>query len=195
MAQLTNTPADGVRVRVTRGSKNPLWFGLGARLRFARTQAGLAAMTVGDLAGVSLNSSTLIEREQSIPGIDMVEKIAFALGVPPCWLAYGADGEEPFQQKIPRLLDPPRSPSPQPTQAVAPLSCRELGLRLRLAREARGLSMRQLAAAAGLSAQAVSLLEADRMCPSVETCERLAVALDVAPCWLAYGVGRGPVLN
>lgn len=193
--QLSLFSADGVVGLVTRGSKNPLWFGLGNRLKRARVAADLPAQTIGNLAGVAHQATTRLEREESIPGIDLVEKIALALGVPPCWLAFGVDGEEPFQQKVPRLVRPPGPPVPVPGQEPEPLACITCGERLRVARTAAGLSMRDVGRAAKLSVQAISLIELGRVCPKVDTCERVAVALDVAPCWLAYGVGRGPVVN
>lgn len=193
--QLSLFSPDGVVGLVTRGSKNPLWFGLAGRLKRAREEADLPAQTIGNLAGVAHQASTRLEREESIPGIDLVEKIAIALGIPPCWLAFGVDGDEPFQQKIPRLVRPPNPPAPAPGQEPEPLACLGCGERLRAGRTAAGLTMRDVARAAEISVQAVSLIESGKVCPKVDTCERLAVALDVAPCWLAYGVGRGPVIN
>ena len=40
--------------------------------------------------------------------------------------------------------------------------------------------------------QAISLMESGRAFPAWIAAEALATALAVAPCWLAYGVGRGP---
>lgn len=195
MCQLTLGFADGVRGAVTRGSKNPLWFGLSGRLKQLRLEADIPAMTLGNIAGVASTTAWRIERDESRPGIDVVEKIAIALGVAPCWLAFGADGEETFQQKIPRLVAQPPMPRPEPVDMVTASAFAGCGERLRLAREAKQLSMRDVAKAAGLSPQAVSLVEAGKLCPRVDTCEAMAVALDVAPCWLAYGVGRGPIAN
>jgi transcriptional regulator with XRE-family HTH domain len=193
--QLSLFTPDGVVGLVTRGSKNPLWFGLAGRLKRAREHADLPAQTIGNMAGVAHQATTRLEREESVPGIDLVEKIAIALGIPPCWLAFGVDGEEPFQQKVARLVRPTGEPMPVPGQEPAPLACTGCGERLRVARTAGGLSMRDVGRAAEVSVQAISLIELGRVCPKVDTCERIAVALDVAPCWLAYGVGRGPVVN
>lgn len=194
-AQLPLFPGDAVGVPVTRGSKNPLWLGLADRLRRLRLQADVSALTLSALAGISDKTSTRIERGVGLPGIDVIEKIALALGVEPCWLGFGNDGEEPFQQKIPRLVSGPELPRPSITDRVNAQAFLGCGERLRVARLAKGLSMRDVARAAEVSVQAVSAMEAGRICPRVDTCERLAVALDVAPCWLAYGVGRGPIAN
>lgn len=193
--QLPLLPAADVRAPVTRGSKNPLWLGLPKRLRQLRSQADISALTLANAAGISNKTSTRIERGLGLPGIDVVEKIALALGVEPCWLAFGRDGEEPFQQKIPRLVEGSPPPLPIVAEQVQAQAYRGCGDRLRVAREVKGLSMREAARAAQVSPQAVSAMESGRICPRVDTCERLAVAVDVAPCWLAFGVGKGPVPN
>lgn len=54
-----------------------------------------------------------------------------------------------------------------------------IGLKLRSLREERGLSQRQLAKAAGVSANAISLIERDENSPSVATLQSLAMALNV----------------
>ena len=54
--------------------------------------------------------------------------------------------------------------------------------------------MRELGRQAALSVNAISLLQSGRGVPRVDNCEALARALHVAPCWLAYGVERGPVV-
>jgi transcriptional regulator with XRE-family HTH domain len=54
-----------------------------------------------------------------------------------------------------------------------------LGTRLRAAREERGLSQRELAHLAGLSANAISLIERDENSPSVSTLQSLATALNI----------------
>ena len=47
--------------------------------------------------------------------------------------------------------------------------------------------MRALAKAADVSYQAVLYTESGQTVPRVDTIEAIAVALDVAPGWLAYG--------
>lgn len=133
-----------------------------------------------------------IEQGNQHPGIDIVERMAAGLGVSPCWLAFGDEGPEPFQQKRPRSSLPLDLPSPEP----GPLEIEDLhqrtGARLRLRREELALSLRQLADSAGVSYQTIAYIEAGSTVPKVDSVHRLAVALDVAPCWLAYGVGRKP---
>ncbi|HEY63717.1 MAG TPA: cupin domain-containing protein [Caldilineae bacterium] len=55
----------------------------------------------------------------------------------------------------------------------------DVGARLRELRRARGLSLRDLAAASGVSANTISLVERGRSSPSVATLHRLTRALDV----------------
>jgi transcriptional regulator with XRE-family HTH domain len=54
-----------------------------------------------------------------------------------------------------------------------------VGLRLRILRKERGLSQRDLAARAGLSANTISLIEREEISPSVATLQHLAGALGV----------------
>lgn len=185
----------GVSSPVTSGRKNPLWFGFSKRLERSREEAELSVLAASKLAGVSQSCWRLTEIDQSIPLINTVEKMALSLGVPPCWLAFGEDGDSPFQQKISRVGTEPSAdpvPAPQVAEAVAYVN---FGQRLKNARKAKAVSMRELARQVGLSVNAVSLLEAGTGSPRVDNCEALALALDVAPCWLAFGVGRGPALN
>lgn len=187
--------ADGVSSGVTCGRKNPLWFGVANRIAKTRDAAGLSMFAAAELSGLTSGGWWHVESDASVPLISTLEKMALGLGVPPCWLAFGEDGESPFQQKIPRLGTEPSAdpvPVPQVAEAVAYLS---FGQRLKTARKSKALSMRELARQVGLSVNAVSLLEAGTGIPRVDNCEALALALDVAPCWLAFGVGRGPALN
>src|SRR5512143_2752951 len=55
----------------------------------------------------------------------------------------------------------------------------DVGVRLRELREARGISMRALAARSGLSANALSMIERGRTSPSVSTLYKLADALAI----------------
>lgn len=68
------------------------------------------------------------------------------------------------------------------------MKARGIGERLREARLERGLSVRALSEAAGVSKSAISSIETGEHDPSCTTVERLARALDVSPCWLAYGL-------
>jgi transcriptional regulator with XRE-family HTH domain len=65
--------------------------------------------------------------------------------------------------------------------------------RLRLAKTARGLSVRQLAERALVDKNSVVRLYYGRsMNPSIGIIVDLARALHVDPAWLAFGVGEGP---
>ena len=54
-----------------------------------------------------------------------------------------------------------------------------LGPKLRALRKERDLTQRELASQAGISANAVSLIERDKISPSVATLQRLVTALNV----------------
>lgn len=68
-----------------------------------------------------------------------------------------------------------------------------IGKRLFEARIKRDLTMDQLAAKAKISQATISKLERGMHDPASGVTERLAVALGVDPCWLAYGTGSKPV--
>src|SRR3954471_1339107 len=66
-------------------------------------------------------------------------------------------------------------------------SPRDVGLRLKAARERAGLSQRQLAFP-GCTAAYISRLEAGARVPSLQMVNQLAARLDVSGQWLATGV-------
>jgi transcriptional regulator with XRE-family HTH domain len=154
---------------VVRGRRNPLHFGLAVRLKRARQN--LSFDSVSEAAGLSDGNAVLrIERRPDYyPRLDTVERIAYALGLSPAFLAYGIEAD-----------------ASQPTDG---LRCEGVASRLRETRTARGLTMRALARAAGLTDTAVRSTETGASMPSIATVESFAVALGVSPAWLAYGLG------
>ena len=135
-----------------------------------------------------------VETDRYRTSVDVVESLASALGVSPTFLAFGHEGVIPFRQKrpVPDVLPIDPLPSLTKTSIDAGAGFCAVGERLTRAREVRGCTLRGLAQRAGLSAQAVLYIESAKVVPKVDTCELLAVALDVAPGWLAYGEGQGP---
>lgn len=68
------------------------------------------------------------------------------------------------------------------------MSTRDIGDRLLRAREHANLTHRSLSALADVATATISMLETRaESAPSTETVARLAKALGVEPCWLAYG--------
>lgn len=174
------------------GVKDPLWFGLPDRLLSMRLSADLGMVALGSLSGVSNPVIANTENRRSVPRVNTVEALAYALGVSPTWLGFGHDGDEPFRERIRRSLlrvqRDPRPGTPQP----CPESYRGLPQRLQESRERLGLSLRALALAAGLSGPGVAKIEHGESVPTLDNVEALAKALGVSPGWLAFGVGRGP---
>lgn len=176
-------------VRVPRGLKNPLCVKLPERFQSVRKKSELSLRSISSAANLSNPMAASVERGSSIPAIDTIERLAAALGVSPGWLAYGYEGSEPFRERYPRPIFPP--PDPVPDDQFRVFRNLSLGFPARLtqARERSGLSMRTLSAAAGVSVQAWSNAEARKAIARVDTAERMAVALGVAPSWLAFGEG------
>lgn len=180
---------DGLSVRVPRGLKNPLCFKLAKRFSTVREHAGISRYRLSALAGLANNHAARLENGSVIPTIETVERYASVFGVSPGWLAYGHEGMEPFRDRYPRPLVERSDPVPDDSLRVFRSLSAGFPERLRISRERSGLSMRILSAAAGVSVQAWSIAEGGRVVPLVDTCERMAVALGVAPSWLAFGEG------
>ena len=172
---------------VAQGRKNPLWMGLPTRLKKQRSLASLTTRQLAQRAGCAKNLPLNVENGEQTPGIDIAEKLAFALGVSPVYLAFGPEGDQPFRAKTPSYLKSDETPTPQPGKGVFRERYRGAAERLRGSRERLGLSLRDLAAAAQVSYQAVLYTETGKTVPRLDTVEAIAVALDVAPGWLAYG--------
>ena len=174
-----------------RGVKNPLWFQLADRLKVARAARSITFIALGARSGVAANAIANIERGTAQPSIDTVERIAAALGASACWLAFGSDGKERFTPRISRRGAELGMPPLQEPYALGGLfeGCPE---RLRIRREALRYTLRELGSLSGVSHMSIANIENGKQVPRVDSIHRLAVSLDVAPCWLAYGIGRKP---
>lgn len=176
-----------INLFVPRGYRNPLCSKLSERLLATRNRSGQKLYVVADLADVSQTTPGAVERGENIPALETLERLASALGVPVGWLAYGYEGLEPVRERYPRDFFIPSDPLPDPAWRVFRNLSAGFPRRLREARERSGLSMRTLSESAGISVQAWSKCEAGKVSPRVDTCERMAVALGIAPRWLAFG--------
>jgi len=172
MQQVAMVPPESV----VQGRRRPLHATLAERLQKARQNVGLSARKLSAAAGLSVSACSNIERGNT-PAIEIAERLAQALRVSPCCLAYGVEGEAP----------PP----------LADGALRSVGCAARLAqlRQHRGLSLRGLGDAAELSATAIQNIETGDAKPSVATIEQLARALGCSPCWLAFGEGADPIAD
>ena len=174
---------------VAQGIKSPLHQGIPFRLSNARFRQGLAASHVSYAAGLSESVVRSVEDSVQLPKIDTIERIACALGVAPCWLAFGQEGDLQWagRSQRPALRDEP--PDAIPGGIVYRAMNAAVSERLKLKRDQLGLSLRQLSEAAGVSFETIRKIETGKAIPKVDTCERIAIALGVSPCWLAFGVG------
>lgn len=177
---------------VPSGIKDPLWLLAGARISHLRTECALPATRLGELSGLGPAAVALVEDGKRCPKIDTIELISCALDVSPSWIAFGHEGYEPFQQRRPREPVPLDPPIPHAEARPATERYKSVGERCRKLRQLRGLSLRAAATAAGISHESLNLVEKGGTIPLVATCERLAVAFDVAPAWLTYGEGQIP---
>ena len=154
---------------MVRGRRNPLYCGLPSRLKKARQS--LSFDSIAETAGLTEGNTVLnLERKAGhVPRLDTVEKVAYALGLSPAFLAYGLDGDGV------RLTDG--------------LRCEGVATRLREVRLMRELTMRALSEKSGLSHPTARSTETGASMPTLATVEALANALGVSPGWLAYGLG------
>lgn len=177
------------------GQKDPLWYGLAARLLAIREAQKMTAVALASLSSQNAANIRQIERGlKRVPGIDTIERLAAALGVSPCWLAFGVEGEDVFRQRIFGRTSPPALPE---SQGPLCFEARYAGCpeRLQSRRLHLGLSKGALGSGANVSGQQIGNIERHKYVPGVDSAFRLAVALDVAPCWLAYGMGARPSVN
>lgn len=68
---------------------------VGARLRTERARCGISKKALAEAADISRSMVLYIEEGKSVPSVAMVEQLAGALSVSPCWLGFG-DGEAPL---------------------------------------------------------------------------------------------------
>lgn len=66
---------------------------LGARLYDVRNRAGLTMSGLADRSSVAASTINAIEKGRQIPAADTIERLARALGIRACWLAYGEEPE------------------------------------------------------------------------------------------------------
>lgn len=161
-----------LRRAVVRGRKNPAHVSFPKRLRKARLARDFGVTRLSLDAGLSDNAVSSLEQGGRVPGIDTIERLAAVLGVSLCWLAFAAG-------------DPAGSPSAPGDKLLSAA----IGERLRQARERAGLSGAALARHAEASSSTVSHIELGKFIPRLDTAEKLAKALRIAPCWLAFGIG------
>ena len=174
---------------VPRGHRNPLCSRLSQRFAATRNRSGQKLYSLAAIAELAQPTAGAIERGENTPALDTIERLAAALGVSPGWLAYGYDGLAPFRERRDRFFVEHSDPVPDDSLRTFRALFAGFPERLRTSRERSGLSMRALSSAAGVSVQAWSNAEAGKVVPRVDTAERMAVALGVAPSWLAFGEG------
>ncbi len=161
--------ADVLPIDVVRGQKNPLHIRFAARLRRIRKALDLSHAALARTAGIGGSTAFELEQGVSIPRLDTVEHLATALHVSPCFLAFGIE---------------------QPCADSTELLCAGLPQRLRDTRTARGLSRLELGRCSETSDTLVRMTETGATLPNLAKLEMLAKALEVSPCWLAFGIGE-----
>ena len=150
-----------------RGSPNPRYFGLPARLKKARKQSGLTRKGVVQKVGGDQSAMRDIETNQRLPTVGTVARLASALHVSAAWVGFGLGNPE---------LDGP------------PATCEGMGSRLETVRCERGLTKAALARLIQVTPRAVAAIESGGQA-RIQTVEALAQALGISPAWLAFNQG------
>src|SRR5262245_566818 len=131
-----------------KGKPNPKHRGLPVRLKKARKAAGLTGHALSLAAGLSHTATRNIEEQGTVPRIDAVERLASALGVSPCFLAFGVRRD------------------------MGDTDTASVGARLKEMRESAGLACSVLGKQSGISGQNVSNIEDKGYMPGVDTAEQ-----------------------
>lgn len=192
IASLADEDDGLVWVAVPTGYRNPLYLGCASRLRGRIDASGLQRQQVAAMSGLSHGSVCGVEDGKQVPRLATIEKLGDALGISPIWLAYGDEGLVRFRHRRPRPAVPFDPPEPHPAARPVRERWRGVSRRLGMARRGLGFTLRDIGEAAGISGQGVLRIERGDTEPMIHTVEQLAVALDVAPGWLAFGEGEGP---
>lgn len=147
--------------------------GLGDKLRALREERSLTLEDLGKQLGLSITYLSEIELAQRTPSLQTLQKISRFFNVPVSLFLH-TEG---------KLVT--------------------TGRKIRLTREAKAMTQKQLACTAEVSPGLIAQLEAGKVQPSLKTIERIAKALGVSTCYLileqedteALIAGVGPELR
>ncbi len=153
---------------VVRGRRNPQHHAFALRLARARKAADMSGAALSLAVGMTSNTAWSLEAGGRIPRVDTAEKLARVLRISPCFLAFGIE---------------------LPCDAGDGSLSASLPARLAQLRQERGFSRLELGRLSGTSHTFVRDTETGATVPTIANVEALANALQVAACWLAYGVG------
>ena len=154
---------------VVRGRRNPLHLGFAHRLTRARKAAGMSGSALSLAAGMTADAAWSLEAGGRVPRVDTVERLAKVLQLSPCFLAFGVE---------------------QPCDPSEGLLSAGLADRLLQVRESKSISRQELGRCSETSDSLVRMTETRATVPNIAKVEQLAKALDVSPCWLAFGLGN-----
>lgn len=152
---------------MVRGSPNPQYFGLPARLKRARKFACLTRTALAARVGGDQTTALDIETGRRLPTVGTVARLAIGLGVSAGWLGFGLGEME---------------------SAKLQASCDGMATRLQSVRLANGFSKAALARMVNLSPTALANIERGSQ-SGIEVIAALAKALGISPAWLAFDEG------
>jgi transcriptional regulator with XRE-family HTH domain len=127
-------------------------------IRNQREERGWTLQQLAERARVSVSYISEIEQGKKRPSLKVARRLAETLGLAPAAIF--------------------ATPPPDEGNGQEGLT---LGVRLRLAREAREMTLEEVAGQTGISASYLSQIERDLTAPAVSTLRRLSEVLEVAP--------------
>jgi transcriptional regulator with XRE-family HTH domain len=128
--------------------------GLGDKVRALRKEQGLSLEELGQALDLSFTYLSEIERGERVPSLQALQKISSFFHIP-----------------VSLLIG-------------TPAKLMSTGKKIRMNRELRNLTQKQLAGAANVSPGLIAQLEAGKVQPSLKTIESLAKVLGVSVCYL-----------
>lgn len=128
--------------------------GLGDKIRALREERGISLEEMSQKLGLSLSYLSEVERGKRTPSLQSLYNICRYFSIP-----------------VSLLIS-------------TPAKMRVIGQKIKLNREAKGLTQKQLARMSGLSSGLIAQLEAAKVQPSLKTIESLAGSLEVSVCYL-----------
>ena len=128
--------------------------GLGDKIRALREEKGVSLEEASQKLGLSLSYLSEVERGKRTPSLQSIYSICRYFNIP-----------------VSLLIS-------------TPAKMRVIGQKIKLNREYKGLTQKQLANMSGLSAGLIAQLEAAKVQPSLKTIESLAGAMGVSVCYL-----------
>lgn len=161
---------------------------IGARIKIARRNADLSQVAFGSMLDVSGVTISLLENGNPSRLWSELSEVAANLNTTEKWLRYGSETSDPAAGDIAHDAPPPPA-----SPAGNGIDYAGIGERLKLAREAIGMSQADLADTAGVPTNIVGYAEKGQTTVLSVMLDEIAEYLFTTEEWLDTGLGDPPV--